>query len=75
MKHCTHYVIHGSAGNNEPLSKRGTAHSKLVRGSDYINTGFLEFEVANRSHAAIRFIRSVDGLIGDEGWITKVSKS
>jgi len=46
-----------------------------VRGSDYINTGFLEFEVANRSHAVIRFIRSVDGLIGDEGWITKVSKS
>jgi hypothetical protein len=57
-KHCTHYVIHGSAGNNEALTKQGTAHQNLVRGADYVHTGFLELEVANASHSFVRFIRS-----------------
>ena len=65
---CTTYVVHGSAGNNEGVQKKGTGkNADLVQGSDYAAQGFLEFEVANASTAFVRFIRSVDGAVGDEG--------
>ena len=51
-------VVIEAAGNNEALTKQGTAHQNLVRGADYVHTGFLELEVANASHSFVRFIRS-----------------
>ena len=43
---CTTYVVHGSAGNNEGVQKRGTGkNADLVQGSDYAAQGFLEFEL------------------------------
>jgi hypothetical protein len=65
--HCTTYIVHGSAGNNEPLSKKGSLHKDWVRGSDYENRGFLEFEVVNRTWAFVRFFRADDGLVYDVG--------
>jgi hypothetical protein len=60
--------VHGSTGNNEGVQKKGTGkNADLVQGSDYAAQGFLEFEVANASTAFVRFIRSVDGAVGDEG--------
>ena len=66
---CPTYIVHGSAGNNEPLSDKGTTHQDWVRASDYSNRGFLEFEVVNATRAAVRFIRADDGLVHDEGWL------
>ena len=37
------YIVHGAAGNNEPLSTKGVTHKEWVRGSDYEHRGFLEF--------------------------------
>ena len=71
---CTMYVVHGSAGNNEPISKRGTAHKEWIRGSNYINTGFLEFEVVNSKREYLRFIRASDGVVHDEGVLQKPPK-
>lgn len=68
---CTTYLVHGSAGNNEPLSMKGSAHKDWVRGSDYVNRGFLELEVVNRSRAFVRFLRAEDGLVHDEGVLQK----
>jgi hypothetical protein len=40
------YVVHGSAGNNEGVQKKGTGkNADLVQGSDYAAQGFLEFEL------------------------------
>lgn len=69
--HCTTFVVHGSAGNNEPLSKKGTLHKDWVRGSDYEHRGFLELEVVNRTRAFVRFFRAEDGLVHDEGVLQK----
>ena len=69
--HCTLYVVHGSAGNNEPLSTKGVIHKDWVRGSDYENRGFLEFEVVNRSRAFVRYFRADDGQVHDVGVLQK----
>lgn len=36
-----------------------------------ICSGFLEFEVLNATHAAVRMIRADDGTVHDEGVLTK----
>ena len=34
-------------------------------------SGFLEWEVVNRTRAVVRFIRAVDGTVADEGILDK----
>ena len=62
---CPVYLVHGSAGNNEGVDQGGTVHKKLVRGSNYADRGFVEFEVYNRSVAAVRFVRASDSAVLD----------